>query len=72
MKVPRWPEYFIPVWFSNKSKLRYSERIRNNKKLKKYLLRFMTKVMERYKNKIAISYIHVENEALNKFGGKNW
>lgn len=72
MKAPRWPEYFIPTWFGTKSRLSYSEKISNNKALKKYLLRFITNVMERYRDENAINFIQVENEALNKFGGKNW
>ncbi len=72
MKAPRWPEYFIPEWIYKKTKLEYSQDISENIVLKEYTLRFITKVMGHYNNDIAIKYIQVENEALNKFGKKNW
>lgn len=72
MKAPRWPEYFIPDWIYQKTNLPYSADISKYPALKKYALRFISTVADHYANEPAIQYIQVENEALNKFGGKNW
>ncbi|MDP2652609.1 MAG: beta-galactosidase [Candidatus Omnitrophota bacterium] len=72
MKAPRWPEYFIPAWVFKKTQLHYSDDIAENPVLKKYTLRFIREVINHYSAEEAIAYIQVENEALNKFGKKNW
>lgn len=72
MKAPRWPEYFIPAWVFGKTKLYYSDDISKNEILKEYTLRFIKTVFERYRDEEIITHIQVENEALNKFGSKNW
>ena len=72
MKAPRWPEYFIPAWVFHKARLLYSEDISNDPVLRQATLRFVSEVINHYAQEDAIQYIQVENEALNKFGGKNW
>lgn len=58
MKVPRWPECNIPSWAKN---LEAEER---ETRLKKY----MTEVLNRYKNNGAIFMLQIENEPFLKFG----
>jgi len=58
MKVPRWPECHEPDWIKNKEL-----RIKNKK-----LLEYIEKVVDRYKNLLAIRAWQVENEPFFFFG----
>jgi hypothetical protein len=59
MKTGRWPECHIPEWAPSLSK----------DDQQKELLKYITEVVQRYKNSKAIAYWQVENEPLFKFGG---
>ncbi len=72
MKAPRWPEYFIPEWLYNKTKIGGSHIIGKNPVLRKYTLEFIEDVIGHYGEEPAVAYIQVENEALNRYGGGNW
>lgn len=56
-KVPRWPECHIPAWVGTDAEKRQAD-----------LLRFMSKVVERYKNNPTITMWQVENEPFLPFG----
>ena len=72
MKAPRWPEYFIPAWVLDKARLSYGADVSKNEYLRKRVLIFIEKTVNRYKNEPIIKYWQVENEALNRMGEKNW
>jgi len=72
MKAPRWPEYFIPEWIKKETSLPSGGTISLNPVLQKYTLQFIRQVINRYYSEDAIKFWQVENEALNRFGGKNW
>jgi len=72
MKAPRWPEYFIPSWVSEKSRLDYRATVSLDPYVQERTLKFIEKVVLHYRNEPAISHWQVENEALNRFGGKSW
>ncbi|HRY82401.1 MAG TPA: cellulase family glycosylhydrolase [Candidatus Moranbacteria bacterium] len=56
-KVPRWPECAIPAWAAI-----------SDQKRKESLLKFISIVMERYKNNPEIKYWQIENEPFLIFG----
>ena len=56
-KVPRWPECAIPDWA-----------MASDQKRKESLLKFISVVMERYKNNPEIKYWQIENEPFLIFG----
>jgi hypothetical protein len=56
-KVPRWPECAIPEWAMT-----------SDQKRKEALLRFISVVMERYKDEPQIRYWQIENEPFLNFG----
>ena len=58
MKTGRWPECHIPSWAQNLSKEQQQTE----------LLKYMTEVIQRYKDSKAIAFWQVENEPLFKFG----
>ncbi len=58
MKTGRWPECHIPDWAQNLAETQQQEE----------LLKYATKVVERYKDSKAIDFWQVENEPLFKFG----
>ena len=62
MKTGRWPECHIPEWAKNLSKQEQQEE----------LLKYIEKVVNRYKDSEAILYWQVENEPLFKFGVCPW
>jgi hypothetical protein len=72
MKVPRWPEYFIPYWVLQKTPLPFGADISKDEYLRKRTLKFIEKVVDRYKNDPAIQWWQVENESLNRVGRKCW
>ncbi len=72
MKAPRWPEYYIPEWVTEDIKLGYGATVSRNVYLQKRTLDFVERVIHHYRDEMAISYWQVENEALNRFGGKRW
>ena len=56
-KVPRWPECAIPEWAQT-----------DDQKRKETLLKFVEKVVDRYKNNPELKYWQVENEPFLAFG----
>lgn len=58
MKTGRWPECHMPDWTIGMEA----------SQVKSELLKYITKVVQRYKNSKAIAYWQVENEPLFKFG----
>ena len=58
MKTGRWPECHIPGWAQNLSE----------SKQQTELLKYITEVVQRYKNSKVIAYWQVENEPLFRFG----
>ena len=72
IKAPRWPEYFIPAWVYEKADLGRSGDISKDPVLKEYAFEFIKNVINHYKDEAGIKYIQVENEALNRYGGRNW
>jgi hypothetical protein len=58
MKTPRWPECHIPQWAKNLEK----------QEQEKKLLKYIEKIVNRYKNKEIISAWQVENEPFFRFG----
>jgi hypothetical protein len=72
IKAPRWPEYFIPDWVFENTRLRFAATVSKNLYLQNKALKFIEHVVNRYKGRDIIRYWQVENEALNRFGGKYW
>ncbi len=72
MKAPRWPEYFIPEWVLKKIKLSYGYDVSKSAYLRQGTLRFVKKVVERYKDEKAIICWQVENEPLDRAGPDLW
>lgn len=72
MKAPRWPEYFIPEWVYKNTNLRFAATVSENLYLQSKALKFIEQVIDRYKHRGIITHWQVENEALNRFGGKYW
>lgn len=62
MKTGRWPECHLPNWANNLSKQEQQDGI----------LKYITRVVERYKSSPAIAYWQVENEPLFNFGQCPW
>ncbi len=62
MKTGRWPECHIPEWAQDLSKQQQQEE----------LLKYVEKVVLRYKDEKSIKYWQVENEPLFKFGECPW
>lgn len=58
MKTGRWPECHIPTWANGLSE----------KDQQSELLKYITEVVQRYKNSKAVAYWQVENEPLFNFG----
>lgn len=58
MKTGRWPECHMPDWTGNMPE----------NQVQSELLKYITQVVERYKNSKAIQYWQVENEPLFRFG----
>jgi len=56
-KVPRWPECHIPKWA-----------LTSDQKRKEAVVKFVGKVVERYKNEKVIKFWQVENEPFLNFG----
>ncbi len=72
MKAPRWPEYFIPEWVLKKARLPFGADVSKDEFLKKRTLKFIKKVVTRYKDDSIIQCWQVENEPLNRIGEKHW
>ncbi len=58
MKTGRWPECHMPAWTANMPK----------EQVQAEVLKYITEVVQRYKNSKAIDYWQVENEPLFRFG----
>ena len=72
MKAPRWPEYYIPDWVLKKAAPPFGADVSKNTYLRKRTLKFVEKVVNRYKNDPIIHWWQVENEPLNRIGQKYW
>ncbi len=59
-KTPRWPECHVPEWANSLDKKRYDEKLN----------RYITTVVERYKDHPALEIWQVENEPFLPFGHK--
>ncbi len=62
MKVPRWPECYVPEWAKDLSKQEQQERI----------LLMIQEIVSRYKDRDVIKYWQVENEPFLDFGDCPW
>jgi len=66
-KLPRWPECHTPLWATkNELDMNATLFLRSNEK--KYLLEYIEKTVNRYKNNQAIIVWEVENEPFLNFG----
>jgi len=72
MKAPRWPEFFIPDWVYQGSGIRYGQNVARNAFLRQKTIRFITEVVNRYKDREIITTWQVENEPLDRSGAKWW
>jgi hypothetical protein len=66
-KLPRWPECHTPEW-AKKLELDMSASLYLRSNEKKYLLEYIEKTVNRYKNNQAIAAWEVENEPFLNFG----
>ena len=57
-RQPRWPECYEPGWVTNL----------NTAQKRQFLAKFITEVVNRYKNHNELTSWQIENEALNSFG----
>ncbi|MDD5020408.1 MAG: beta-galactosidase, partial [Candidatus Omnitrophica bacterium] len=71
MKAPRWPEYFIPVWLTEKIDIRYGSDSSEAALLQASLFKFIEQVVLRYRDKDIIVAWQVENEPLSRSGPKD-
>ncbi len=72
MKAPRWPEYFLPSWLQARAAGRTSGAISDDPEVRDRVLRFITAVVERYRDHPALHYWQVENEPLDRAGPHHW
>ena len=72
MKAPRWPEYHFPSWVKERVKPGFGSIVSTNEFLRQKTLQFTEKVVRRYRDNPSVKYWQIENEALNRFGGKQW
>lgn len=72
MKAPRWPEYFIPDWVLEESRLKFGQDVSTDAFLKKRTLKFIKMLIDRYKHQPIIQCWQVENEPLDRAGPNHW
>lgn len=73
MKAPRYPEYYLPDWLSEKLKLKNGEVITSkNKTLLNATLKFIEKTVNHFRKSPAIEVWQVENEPLDPSGSNGW
>jgi len=72
MKVPRWPEYFIPEWALAKLKIAPWDNVAKSGYLREKTLAFIEKTVRRYLKEDSIKYWQVENEPLDRAGPNGW
>ena len=72
MKAPRWPEYYIPEWVRREARLSPGGAVTRSNILREATLKFIEKVVTRYKDNPAVKYWQVENEALDRIGPESW
>lgn len=72
MKAPRWPEYFIPDWVLAKARPAYGSDLGKNGYIGERAIKFIEKVVLRYRGETILCYWQVENEPLTRIGEKNW
>ncbi|MBL7158319.1 MAG: beta-galactosidase [Candidatus Omnitrophica bacterium] len=72
MKVPRWPEYFIPEWVLRNMKIAPWDNVAKSDYLREKTLAFIKETVLRYADEDSIKYWQVENEPLDRVGTHGW
>jgi len=72
MKVPRWPEYFIPEWVLRNMKIAPWDNVAKSDYLREKTLAFIKETVLRYADEDSIKYWQVENEPLDRIGAHGW
>jgi hypothetical protein len=73
MKAPRYPEFYLPTWLEEKVKIRQRCSFdTNHQELKRSLLQYLAKTIERLKHYSAVKVWQVENEPLDPSGPNRW
>lgn len=72
MKAPRYPEYYIPSWLSDKIILSNNTFKFENNVFCKSLFLYMTEVVLHFKDNQSIAYWQIENEPLDPSGPHWW
>ncbi len=73
IKSPRWPEFFIPEWFTKNNLIAPNSLITNNyNKLLSFLFSFIKEALKRYTKLSNIKWLQVENEPFFPFGPHKW
>ncbi len=72
MKAPRWPEYFIPFWLREKVDIRFGSAVSDRRLVQEGVKKFITAVVDRYKDRKIITAWQVENEPLSRAGPDEW
>lgn len=69
MKAPRWPEYYVPEWVSEKINIKRASKINTSQpELLTHTLAFIKDAVNHYKKSTAIKAWQVENEPLDPSG----
>jgi hypothetical protein len=71
IKVPRWPEVYIPDYLEFDKKDNYTISARDEF-LKKRLFKFLKELISHYQKLKNVKCVQIENEPLIRFGPKNW
>lgn len=72
MKAPRWPEYFLPAWLTDRVDLPRGATVSNDPLVRARAAAFVRRVVARYRDQPAIAYWQVENEPLDPAGADQW
>ena len=72
MKVPRWPEYFIPDWVLQKMKIAPWDDVTKSDYLREKTLIFIKETITRYMRDDSIKYWQIENEPFDRIGTHGW
>ena len=72
MKAPRWPEYFIPPWVLKQVRVRKGAEVSAHARVRTHTLRFVERVVTRYRHDPIIQWWQVENEPFDRAGPAHW
>ncbi|MBN2482757.1 MAG: beta-galactosidase [Candidatus Omnitrophica bacterium] len=72
MKSPRWPEYYLPDWLKVKIRMRRGADITQHEEVRAAVLKFIRKVVGRYREHEAVYAWQIENEPFNHSGPFGW